>query len=56
MTQLEGKISSQNKLILMILVLGNFICLISETVMNVALPSIISEFGVSTSTSSRKII
>ncbi|EJR44433.1 drug:H+ antiporter-2 (14 Spanner) (DHA2) family drug resistance MFS transporter [Bacillus cereus VD107] len=50
MTQIEEKISSQNKLILMILVLGNFICLISETVMNVALPSIISEFGVNAST------
>ncbi|WP_232696903.1 hypothetical protein [Brevibacillus daliensis] len=50
MRQLEEKISSQNKLILMILILGNFVSLISETVMNVALPSIISEFSVSTST------
>jgi DHA2 family lincomycin resistance protein-like MFS transporter len=43
------KMSGQSKLILFILILGNFLCLISETVMNVALPKIISEFHVPTS-------
>jgi DHA2 family lincomycin resistance protein-like MFS transporter len=41
--------SRESKLILFILILGNFLCLISETVMNVALPNIISNFHVSTS-------
>jgi MFS transporter, DHA2 family, lincomycin resistance protein len=49
MTQTEEKMSTQSKLILFILILGNFLCLISETVMNVALPSIISDFHIRTS-------
>ncbi|MGG3574314.1 MDR family MFS transporter [Bacillus gobiensis] len=49
MTISEDKMSRESKLILFILILGNFLCLISETVMNVALPNIISNFHVSTS-------
>ncbi|MDL2029715.1 DHA2 family efflux MFS transporter permease subunit [Bacillus subtilis] len=44
------KMSTQSKVILFILILGNFLCLISETVMNVALPSFISTMHVTTST------
>lgn len=43
------KLSRDNRVILFILILGNFLCLISETVMNVALPNIIRDFHTTTS-------
>ncbi|MEN2454294.1 MFS transporter, partial [Bacillus sp. JR_15] len=37
-------------MIIAILIVGNFLALINETVMNVALPKIIDDFGISANT------
>lgn len=50
MLQKEEKISKENWIIIAILMMANFLCLINETVMNVALPNIMEDFNVSTST------
>lgn len=48
--QVEEKISKRNWLIIIVLISGTFLGLISETVMNIAIPNIMADFNVSTST------
>lgn len=50
MEQPQGSISKQNWTIIIIFMIANFLCIVSETVMNVALPNIMNDFGVTTST------